>query len=1160
MVNQPLGTGRSETVLRNRSLQRLAGLGIPMLAVLLVLLAPLTGYPRQERGDQQSGQSATQQDPETGRRSGVLQRLRQRRGNGNPETPPNENLGDRLRDRLGVEPGERLLPGLLDGAMSNPEGVPPASGINSGLPQPPPIASPQIVSSEAIIGTQYNIGHVVFRLLPEDLLRWQSRAIFVTDVQNRILFPAITPSFMDRLTSQVTDQTDTQPRDVNIWFLFTGREPLDVTIHASDRHPVRLTPVPVRRIRQRLVTQNWWRQFHAMLDEQTEASDYPPLVQAYLGSMVQQRIGLPLPILQRQKSEPADPLTATWYLLTGAEDLQVESMRGLMMGTADTGPASLPLPENIPWQSHRFPDLQDPVPVEEIAHVVPQECFYLRFGTWANQIWLKQLMEEHGGDLSRMIRLRGYQSMVGDVFREQLALESSQLDDLFGGTLIADVAVVGLDTFFNDGAAAGIIFQANNGLLKRSMDQKRAEFAKRHQARGVTLQEVSVGDQTGTLLQSPDGKIRSLMVVADNFVMVTTSFALANRFLEAKAGVRTLADSSEFQNARLQMPLSRDDTIFVYLSTAFLENLLSPHYQIELQRRLRSITEIQALQLASWTAEAQGLPSPNGLSDWDQDAIPERIEALQAAGLLPQGFNQRPDGSRLGAMVDLNWDEIDLQQGSGDRPPADDVAPGELELEGGAPDAAPVVDSSPQKPGSLLGSVLGMLGGSGGKEKDKSATPDQDTEVPLEPPANATQDGKSERSAQTSVPLISLENVRENSPVGGLRYGDTHRGVRGWMVPVADMPVEKVTAQEQDWYRQRAQYFADNWGQTDPIMLGIKRYRLEDSRERVVFDGRVVPFGSQKYAWLTDNIGPPTTLRPAKSPDDVIRLEISIAQGALFPSVGAHQLFAAVQRDAQQLSSVDPGEWWTTLKLIQDTPGYIGSWPTAGWLNMLPMLGGQPDAEGFTHSIGRRIWRMQHEGFSVVATTRERLESLRPYLTMVEAENPAQARLEVSDLNDSQLAGWTNALWRQRSWQASVANTRLLHLLMQHFRLSPREARKKAQSLLNARLVCSLDGHYQVKGQPGAAPDSVLEQGPEANADPFGDFWVSDRWPNDSEMAAELWAQEQSPLLKWFRGAMLEVLQEEERFLVHGYLDIHRGVKETASLPGFKMFEGFSFK
>jgi hypothetical protein len=229
---------------------------------------------------------------------------------------------------------------------------------------------------------------------------------------------------------------------------------------------------------------------------------------------------------------------------------------------------------------------------------------------------------------------------------------------------------------------------------------------------------------------------------------------------------------------------------------------------------------------------------------------------------------------------------------------------------------------------------------------------------------------------------------------------------------------------------------------------------------------------------------------------------------------------------------------------------------------------------------------MQQEGFSAVAVDRERLQRLKPYLQMVEAENPAQARLEIGDLAQSQLENWVNTLWRQRSWQASLANTRMLHVLMQHFRLEPGLAKQRAQSLLNAELVCSLDGQYLLWGPtgpvldfpmaeadsaPGLPPGETQRPGevqpplPPQPADgprlhPFSYFWISDKWPADTRVAAAEWGQETSPLLSWFRGAMLEVNQEDTRFLIHGYLDINRRQEETAALPGFDSFPGFSWK
>ncbi|MDP1564354.1 MAG: hypothetical protein Q8M16_23490 [Pirellulaceae bacterium] len=1068
--------------------------------------------------------------------------------------------------------GDRLS-NLVDAVEKRIEMGQRIAGMFGGAP------SAQIVTSEAVIGQTYNVGHVVYRLTPEDSLRWQARAIFVSDPENRVLYPSIMPTFLQRLGSQFTDKPTDPPRDIDIWFVFVGRQPINLTIHAAQDHRLTIEPANVGRVRQNSMMQTWWQQFELMLKEQVAASDYPPLAQAYLETMIQQRMGLANSGILPPKAEAKiNPLTETWNLLTSAESLQVDNLKAMMRDRSlQLEPANQPLPANIAWQPHQFTQVDPAVVIEPIAMCVPHECFYLRFGNWGNQVWLKQLLDEHGGDLGRMVRLRGYQSLVGDLFRDQLAMESSQLDDLLGGTLIQDVAVIGLDTFLSEGAAAGLVLHSRNGLLLASLAGKRKDYAAKNANWGVTLNEIPIGDTTSTILQSPDGRVRSILVSAGEFHLVTTSYVLAQRFLQAAAGQASLGQSAEFRQARTQMPLTRDDTIFAYLSTAFLENMLSPQYQIELRRRQRSITEIQMLQMATWSAAAHQAPVPGGFADWEQVPLDLRIQGLKESGFLPNNFNRRSDASQVGLLAVPKMK-------SNESPPNEIGAP--KSSDSSAPDAVSKEKSGANLLNSVVGSFFGNRridnsnDGSAVQPASGSATGESQPGEILPPPKNQP------ATARVAPPKVLWKDL----PVGEYLYGDTLRGVRGWMIPVADMKVDRVTVEESQWYQERAKYFEAEWRQTDPLMIGVKRFAMKGARERVVFDARVAPFASQRYGWLMDRIGPPLTVRPAANPDDVIRLELSMAPSSFLQNIPAHLLFAAVQRDAQQLQNLDPSEWWTTLKLLKSTPGYIATWPASGLLNMFPMLASKPDAQGFNRSQALGIWRLQQDGFSAVAADRERLERLKPYLQMVESETPAQARLEIGDLAQSQLEGWVNTLWRQRSWQASLANTRLLHLLMQHFHLEPGTARQRAQSLLNAELVCSLDGNYLLWGPQGPVGDMAPEASWTAPArtppmeedrnfealpalpppppqpvafaglHPFSYYWISDRWPADTRVAAQAWGTETSPLLSWFRGAMVEVNQEDSRFLLHGYLDINRKEKDTAALPGIELFKGFSWK
>ncbi len=142
-----------------------------------------------------------------------------------------------------------------------------------------------------------------------------------------------------------------------------------------------------------------------------------------------------------------------------------------------------------------------------------------------------------------------------------------------------------------------------------------------------------------SLISTPDNRVRSFYVVDGNYHFVTTSRALAERFLETgrkeadrPIGTTSLGASAEFRYARSILPVERGDTAFVYLSRAFFHNLMSPHYQIEMVRRLRSATEMELALCARLLAQGEGRPA-------------ETIEQLVAADVLPAGFGRQADGS-----------------------------------------------------------------------------------------------------------------------------------------------------------------------------------------------------------------------------------------------------------------------------------------------------------------------------------------------------------------------------------------------------------------------------------------------------------------------------------------------------------------------------------
>ena len=112
---------------------------------------------------------------------------------------------------------------------------------------------------------------------------------------------------------------------------------------------------------------------------------------------------------------------------------------------------------------------------------VPAECFYVRFGSFANFLWLQDTLAKWGGDAQNLIALRGLDRGMSRHIEKELVLKQTVLSRMLGDTVIADVAIIGTDTFFREGACYGILFHATQ--QSRPFDQPDAAAARADQGR-----------------------------------------------------------------------------------------------------------------------------------------------------------------------------------------------------------------------------------------------------------------------------------------------------------------------------------------------------------------------------------------------------------------------------------------------------------------------------------------------------------------------------------------------------------------------------------------------------------------------------------------------------------------------------------------------------
>ncbi|MEX2112408.1 MAG: hypothetical protein WD845_04440, partial [Pirellulales bacterium] len=371
-------------------------------------------------------------------------------------------------------------------------------------------------------------------------------------------------------------------------------------------------------------------------------SDFPPLVEEYLVDTLSRRLRLPL--AERPPTSATSILKSELNLLAGTEQARQEVARALLLAGPQRQAASETLPEELPPPA---PEILNPsqAPVEPLAMHVPIECFYVRFGSFANFLWLRHRLEDWGGEVRDVVSERGFDYGLNKRMERQLGIKESKAAELLGGAVIADVALIGTDTFLREGAAIGVLFEATNSLaLMADFTQQRSVMVKENP--GAKQEVLRIAGHAVTLVSTPDNAIRSFYASDGNFHLITTSRTIVEWFLATGAKQHeSIGGSEAFRLAREHMPLERDDTVFAYLSPAFFHNLLSARNQIELNRRMRSTVEVELVQIARLAARSEG-------------ATAQSIEQLVQAGFLPAGFGERSDGSRLIVAGDAFIDSL----------------------------------------------------------------------------------------------------------------------------------------------------------------------------------------------------------------------------------------------------------------------------------------------------------------------------------------------------------------------------------------------------------------------------------------------------------------------------------------------------------------------
>jgi hypothetical protein len=852
----------------------------------------------------------------------------------------------------------------------------------------------------------------------EDFQRWQSQTPFLHG--DRLLYPIVEPPrVLGNLGARLTGGGLRVPSETAIWFLFKGDSPLEVVLQGSERV---ITVVPkLRKAAHRRLLNEWWRaqQRWLKLDSKDEAS-FPPYLQTYLMGVHSRRLGMRLPPAKNRRLGSVGA-ERTLSLLTGSEDLRQEMFWRVATDAGAAEPPDFDLPASIRFAEPTYPALVDAVvETEPMAAQVPADCFYIRFGKYSNLMWFQHLLEEHAADIGRLVTLRGTNANYGEKVKSQLVIDQLPFAELIGDKVIQDVALIGRDLFFREGAAVGLILQENAPVVANGLKKMRRQRAKDEQ---VTLSTIEIRGEKVSFLATADHRVRSYYVERDGFHLISNCRYIVDRFLGLGQGVERLSETSSFRHARTKMPLDREDTLFAYFSPRFFAGLFDAHYRIEMQRRLRASCELDLVRLANlaWVNEV----SHDFLGAAECEVFEHGEDWLQQLAqirLLPPHFADREDQSRPVAAED--------------------------------------------------------------------------------------------------------------------RWNDSRRGASGFFLPIPDTPVTTATASELADYQALAEFHAREWSSFDPLVVGISRARQKDADEleQLTIDARLEASAMGKYERFSKRLGEANPQQLVCEPPLLASFQVSLANQL---SNDANTLSWGVLDQAVE-GPANAGGLLGALALWRSAPAFLsvtdGSLLSGRLLDRLRDF----DAEGYFEGVGG-LWRRKHEGLTTLSYHRNVLEHVTNTTEWIEAEEPVQARLSIGCLEDSQLASWLAAAARSRGQEASLRNARLMHAFMSQLAVDGSAAKRHAEQLVGAELICPLGGEYSWQAGEGqqlagaAANEAAGSELPR---------WISSAW---SERPGELLdpADESIPaVLKWCHGLEAHMKQEAKVAALHAEILLHRQAEE----------------
>lgn len=356
------------------------------------------------------------------------------------------------------------------------------------------------------------------------------------------------------------------------------------------------------------------------------------------------------------------PSVDAFSLFTGAhavqESLQMDAMAppGLLDDTMPPpwppptpvkkdGPLTGPTVKSHPWREM----LAGKRPaVSDLSRMTPEDFYLIEFGSPGKLIGAL----EEGGDWLALMQIQAANDArdaraIPRLLKQLLLDVSPALRPLYDANL-GHVAVVGSDPFVSEGSDVTVLFEVKAPKLFQAFTDD--VLSKVSRATGQKVVQSTHKNVTIQELTTPDRSIR--MFAADPrpglHVRSNSRVALVRVLDTIQGTLPNLGDSDEFRYIRTLMPLGApEEDGIVYLSDAFIRNLVGPRTKIVERRRLMAFNHLRMIAHGAQLHLTQfGVPATS-------------LEQLEVAGCLPGDFNRHARyTSPLGGTYSLSADGL----------------------------------------------------------------------------------------------------------------------------------------------------------------------------------------------------------------------------------------------------------------------------------------------------------------------------------------------------------------------------------------------------------------------------------------------------------------------------------------------------------------------